>query len=97
MLLYTLKRLGGILMTLLLLSLFTFTLSRVVPGGPWAQGAEIPMSEQQVAAFKAKYGLDRPVWEQYLVWLRNALLLDFGRPFTEPERTVTELIIRALP
>ena len=65
MIAYTLKRLGGIAMTLLLLSLFTFMLSRTVPGGPWMQGAEIPMSEEQTAAFMAKYGLDKPVWQQY--------------------------------
>jgi ABC-type dipeptide/oligopeptide/nickel transport system permease component len=97
MIAYTLKRLGGIAMTLLLLSLFTFLLSRTVPGGPWMQGAEIPMSEEQTAAFMAKYGLDKPVWLQYLVWLRNALTLDFGTPFTTPERTVTELIGDVLP
>jgi ABC-type dipeptide/oligopeptide/nickel transport system permease component len=97
MLAYTLKRLGGILMTLVLLSLFTFTLSRVVPGGPWAQGAEIPLSQEQVLAFKEKYGLNEPVWKQYLIWLGNAATLDFGRPFTEPERTVTELIRDTLP
>lgn len=97
MLAYTLKRLGGILITLLLLSFFTFMLSRVVPGGPWMQGAEIPMSDQQVAAFKEKYGLDEPAWKQYLLWLRNAATLDFGRTFTEPERTVTELIRDTLP
>ncbi len=97
MLAYTLKRLGGIAITLLLLSIFTFTLSRVVPGGPWMQGAEIPMSEQQIQAFKEKYGLDQPEWKQYLAWLRNALTLDFGQTFTEPERTVQELIISALP
>ncbi len=97
MIAYTLKRLGGIAMTLLLLSIFTFTLSRVVPGGPWMKGAEIPLSDAQVAAFKAKYGLDQPVWRQYLTWLGNALTLDFGYTFTEPERTVTELIRSALP
>jgi ABC-type dipeptide/oligopeptide/nickel transport system permease component len=94
---YTLKRLGGILITLVLLSLFTFTLSRVVPGGPWMQGAEIPLSADQVNAFKEKYGLDEPVWKQYLIWLGNAATLDFGRPFTEPERTVTALIRDTLP
>jgi ABC-type dipeptide/oligopeptide/nickel transport system permease component len=97
MLNYLVKRLGGIAVTLLLLSLFTFTLSRTVPGGPWMQGAEIPMSPKQEAAFKAKYGLDKPVWQQYLVWLVNALTLDFGRPFSTPERTVTQLISDVLP
>jgi len=97
MITYTLKRLSGIAMTLILLSLFTFLLSRTVPGGPWMQGAEIPLSEAQVEVFKSKYGLDKPVWQQYLIWLKNAMLLDFGRPFTEPERTVTQLIVSTLP
>ena len=82
---YTLRRFGGIFMVLLLLSMFTFALSRTVPGGPWLQGVEIPQSPEQIEAFKAKYGLDKPVWQQYLVWLRNALVLDFGIPFTAPE------------
>lgn len=97
MLAYTIRRLFGILVMLLLLSMFTFTLSRIVPGGPWMQGAEIPLPEEQVAAFKAKYGLDKPLWQQYLVWLANAARLDFGRPFTAPELSVTQLIARVLP
>lgn len=94
---YIIRRILGILFTLLLLSIFTFALSRTVPGGPWMQGAEIPMSEKQVAQFKAKYGLDKPVWQQYLVWLRNAVVLDFGTPFSAPEKTVTAIIRDLLP
>lgn len=94
---YIIRRMLGILFTLLLLSLLTFVLSRVVPGGPWLQGAEIPLSDTQVTLFKAKYGLDKPVWQQYLVWLRNALVLDFGTPFSTPEQTVTQVIRRLLP
>jgi len=94
---FIVRRLLGIATTLLLLSLFTFALSRTVPGGPWLQGAEIPQSPAQIAAFKAKYGLDRPVWQQYLVWLRNAVTLDFGTPFSSPEQSVTRVIGRLLP
>ncbi|NLG50380.1 MAG: ABC transporter permease [Chloroflexi bacterium] len=97
MLSYTIRRFAGILTTLLLLSLFTFLLSRAVPGGPWAIGAEIPMSAEQIARFEARYGLDKPLMVQYLVWLRNALTLDFGVAFTTPELTVTQLISRMLP
>ncbi len=61
------------------------------------QGAEIPLSDQQIEVFKAKYGLDKPVWQQYLVWLRNAAMLDFGTPFSAPEQTVTQIILRLLP
>ncbi len=98
MLNYILRRLGGILVMLILLSMFTFALSRLVPGGPWMQGAqEIPLSPEAVAQFKAKYGLDKPVWLQYLVWLKNAVTLDFGRPFGAPDVTVTQLILTHLP
>jgi ABC-type dipeptide/oligopeptide/nickel transport system permease component len=97
MLNFVIRRLLGILTTLLLLSIFTFALSRTVPGGPWLQGAEIPQSPEQIARFKATYGLDKPVWQQYLVWLRNALTLNFGVPFSSPETTVTHLIGRLLP
>jgi ABC-type dipeptide/oligopeptide/nickel transport system permease component len=97
MLRYTLRALGGILTVLFLLSLFTFVLSRAIPGGPWDLNAEIPRSAEQVALFKAQYGLDKPVLEQYVVWLRNALMLNFGSPYMAPEMSVTDLILRQLP
>ena len=94
---YILMRLVGILTFLIMLSLFTFVLSRAIPGGPWDVGVEIPRTDEQIAMFKAKYGLDKPVWQQYLVWLRNAALLDFGTPYMAPELSVTELIMRQMP
>ena len=94
---YTLRRLGGILVTLFFLSMFTFVLSRAIPGGPWDLGVEIPRTDEQIAMFKAKYGLDKPIWQQYLIWLRNAIMLDFGSPYMAPELSVTQLIWRQLP
>jgi ABC-type dipeptide/oligopeptide/nickel transport system permease component len=94
---YTIRRFIGIFSTFILLSLFTFLLSRAVPGGPWMMNAEIPMSEEQIALFKAKFGLDKPLMVQYLVWLRNALVLDFGRPFSAADVTVTEIIAKMMP
>lgn len=94
---YTIRRFFGIFVTLVLLSLLTFTLTRIVPGTPWGANAQIPLPADQEAVFRARYGMDKPVVEQYVIWLRNALLLDFGRPFTAPELTVTELIGIALP
>jgi ABC-type dipeptide/oligopeptide/nickel transport system permease component len=94
---YSLRRLGGILVTLFFLSMFTFVLSRAIPGGPWDVGVEIPRSDEDIAMFKAKYGLDKPIWQQYLIWLRNASMLDFGSPYMAPELSVTQLILRQLP
>jgi ABC-type dipeptide/oligopeptide/nickel transport system permease component len=97
MLKYTIRRLGGALTVFLLLSIFTFFLSRAIPGGPWSTGVDIPLSEAQVEQFKARYGLDKPLWIQYLSWLKNAATLDFGRPYMAPELTVTQLILKQLP
>lgn len=94
---YTIRRFFGIFVTLILLSVLTFTLTRIVPGSPWGANAQIPLPPDQEAVFRARYGMDKPVIEQYLVWLRNAMVLDFGIPFTAPELTVTQLILKALP
>ena len=85
------------LFVLFALSLFTFVLSRAVPGGPWDLGTEVPLTEKQIELFKAQYGLDKPVFEQYLIWLRNAITFDFGTPYTAPELTVAQLIMKHLP
>lgn len=74
MLNYVIRRLAGILIMLLLLSLVTFVLSRTVPGGPFGK-SEVPMGEQQMAMFKAKYGLDKPIMTQYITWLGQAITL----------------------
>ncbi|NLG50189.1 MAG: ABC transporter permease [Chloroflexi bacterium] len=97
MLSYMLRRFVGIVVMLLLLSLFTFVLSRTVPGGPWSAFAQVPLTDVQLQQFKAKYGLDKPILEQYVVWLGQAIRLDFGVPFTAPEMTVTGLILTLLP
>jgi len=97
MITYIIRRFFGIIVTLLLLSLGTFILSRTVPGGPWLKNAQVPLSAGQLAAFKIQYGLDKPILVQYGVWLWNAVRLDFGKPFTAPELTVMQLILKQLP
>jgi ABC-type dipeptide/oligopeptide/nickel transport system permease component len=94
---FTIRRFLGIAFTLILLSLGTFILSRTVPGGPWLKNAQIPMSAKEVVVFREKYGLDKPVLVQYGIWLWNAVRLDFGRPFTAPELSVMQLILKQLP
>ena len=43
------------------------------------------------SAAQRKYGLDKPVWQQYLLFVRNAVRLDFGYSFSLPEPTVVEI------
>ena len=57
--------------------------------------ADDPRSDQ--AQLNAKYGLDKPVWQQYLVFLGNAVRLDFGYSFTYSTRTVVQIFQQQWP
>lgn len=96
MLRFILTRLVGLLFVLLVLSMVTFGLMHGVPGGPWREGQR-PLTPEQVAALEARYGLDKPIWQQYLIWLSGVVRLDFGHSFDHPDETVLGLIRRTWP
>jgi len=93
---FILIRLMGLIPVLLILSMITFILMHEVPGGPWKYGQR-PFSEEQLAALKARYGLDKPLVQQYLTWLSGVVKLDFGNSFEHPDETVIGLIQRTWP
>lgn len=93
---FILMRLLGLVPVLLILSIFTFAIMHEVPGAPWKYGQR-PFSEAQIAALEARYGLDKPVWQQYLIWLRGVLRLDLGMSFEHPDESVLALIARTWP
>jgi peptide/nickel transport system permease protein len=94
MLRYLISKLAGLAGVLIVVSLMTFVLMHNVPGGPFDARA---LEKQQMVpdAIKTqlniKYGLDAPVWKQYLLFVKNAVLLDFGYSMTYPSRTVTSI------
>lgn len=93
---YILSRLAGLAFVLLILSIITFVLMHGVPGGPWAYGQQL-FSDEQMAALQARYGLDKPLWQQYLVWLSGVVRLDFGQSFAHPDESVLQLVGRTWP
>ena len=93
---YILGRIGGLLVALLFVSIITFTLMHAVPGGPFDEEKQ-PLPPAAKANILRKYGLDRPIWEQYLRYMGSALHLDFGIPFQSPTETVTGLLARVWP
>ncbi len=93
---YILMRLAGLIPVLLILSMITFALMHEVPGGPWKYGQRL-FSDEQLAALKARYGLDKPVWQQYLIWLSGVVRFDFGMSFKHPDESVLGLIGRTWP
>lgn len=93
---YLLGRMAGLLFAIFAASLITFLLMHSVPGGPFDE-TKMPLPPEAKANILHKYGLDRPLWEQYVRYVWNALHLDFGIPFQSPTETVVELIKRVWP
>ncbi|HLF77000.1 MAG TPA: ABC transporter permease [Dehalococcoidia bacterium] len=87
---YVFKRLLWLAPALLFISLVTFVLMHAVEGGPWDE--ERPLPPQVVDALNKKYGLDKPVWRQYLLFVGNALQGDLGLSFQAQDRQVTDVI-----
>ncbi len=96
---YIIGRLLGLVGVLLAVSLITFVLMHAVPAGPFDM---IGMGEKQLPQelkdqLNRLYGLDKPVAEQYLLYVRNALRLDFGNSFSQPGKPVTAIIAGQWP
>ena len=87
---YITKRVLYAILTIFLISVITFSLMNLVPGGPFL--AEKAPSPQVTAALEAKYGLDRPLVEQYMTWAGNALKGDFGPSIKQRGRSVVDII-----
>lgn len=96
MAIYVLKRVLAAVVTMLLISIITFALMKMVPGGPFL--SEKAPSAAVTAALEAKYGLDKPPVEQYLTYMKGVLLEgDFGPSIKMRGKTVSEIITTGFP
>src|SRR3954468_13477454 len=74
----------------------TFTLYHLTPGGPWDR--EKPLPPQAMEQMNRKYGLDRPLWQQYLTYLDGVFpRFDFGPSYKNLSRSVGEIITDLFP
>jgi oligopeptide transport system permease protein len=92
---HLLQRLLGVIPTLLLLITVVFFMVRVAPGGPFDAEKALPPEIQ--ANLEAKYHLDEPLLRQYLRYVGQIVLLDFGPSFQYQDWTVNELIAEGFP
>jgi len=95
---FILRRLLLVVPIMIGVSLITFGLGKLAPGGPveFVLGLNPDVSPQQKAQLQAQYGLDEPVWRQYLVWLGNVAQGDFGRTIPSG-RSVAGIVGRRIP
>src|SRR6187402_704432 len=83
------------LLALFLVITATFFMIRFVPGGPFT--AEKAVTPEILRNLEAHYGLDKPLWRQYLDYLGSIARGDLGPSFKYPNRTVNEIIADKLP
>ena len=95
MLKYILKRILLAIVTIWAVATLTFFLMNMVPGGPFL--SEKAISPQATAALEAKYGLDKPLWQQYLTYMAGASHGDYGDSLKQRGRTVMDIITMKFP
>lgn len=96
---YVVYRLLWLVPTLLAMALVTFLVMHATPGSPLdpvAEGAN-PLSPEAQKNLAAVYGLDKPLYAQFGIFLLKALHGDFGTSFVYKTRTVTEIMVETFP
>ena len=94
---YILKRTAWAFLTLLAVVTVTFFLMRSIPGDPLA-GMARALPEETKAAFMAKYGLDKPLFDQYLIYMKGLLTeFDLGESLRYAGRPVLKTITETSP
>jgi oligopeptide transport system permease protein len=92
---FLLRRIPIVVATLFVLATITFFLLRLVPGGPFDSEKALPPDIK--ANVEAKFGLDKPLYRQYIDYLAGVSRFDFGPSFRYLGRDVTEIILDTLP
>jgi len=105
-LVYVLKRLGVFLIVIWMASTLNFLIPRLAPVDPVRErllqavsfgGAGKTDMEKVVASYERRFGLDQPIWRQYLRYMGDIVRLDFGISIANFPARVTDIILRALP
>ncbi len=87
---YALKRLGMAVLTIFLVIMITFFTMHAIPASPFS--SEKAKSNATIAALEAKYGFDKPLGVQFLNYVKNVMVLDFGLSTAWVGSTVFDLI-----
>lgn len=92
---YTLRRLLAAIPTMLMVITVCYLLLHLTPGGPF--DSERKVSAAVLANLQAKYHLDQPLWQQYLLYLQSLLQGDLGASFRYADWSVNDLVASVLP
>ncbi len=87
---YIVRRVLWLVPVLFVVSVITFGLMHIAPGGPWQR--EKPLPAATVALLNDKYGLNKPVVEQYLIWAGGLVTGDLGPSYKYRGRGVNDMV-----
>ena len=91
---YVARRVAYMLVALFVIATVTFFISKLLPGSPFANPKLTPHIRQML---EEKYGLDEPVYVQYVKYMLNVAQGDLGNSFFFESRPVTQMILKGLP
>jgi oligopeptide transport system permease protein len=95
---FVINRMLWTIPVLWLVATVTFVLMHAAPGGPFdARSAGKPLDPALAASFNRHYGLDKPLWQQYVIYLGNAAHFDFGTSYTQEGTSVVAVIMQGFP
>jgi oligopeptide transport system permease protein len=95
MMAYALRRLLGAVPTLFVIITLAFFMMRAAPGGPFDSERKLPPEVER--NIKAAYNLDKPLWQQYAIYLGKVAQGDLGPSYKNKDFTVVQLIGTGLP
>ncbi len=97
---YILIRLASVVGVLFAVTLITFILMHAVPGGPFdvmAVNSSINIPDDIKQMLMKNYGLDKPVWEQYILYMGRIMRLDFGYSYFFSGQSIMQIFIHQWP
>ncbi len=92
---YLVNRIFQGICVLLVVATLTFVIMRVVPGGPFDRDKKLP--PEILANIEAKYHLDRPLWNQYIIYMKQLASGDFGPSYKYVGRNVNDILKKTFP
>jgi oligopeptide transport system permease protein len=93
---YTIRRLLLVIPTLFFVALITFGLAKAAPGSPFDRNPDKPPKQEVIDRWNRFYGLDKPVHEQFIMYVVNVAKLDFGLSVVR-QRPVVDIIGQGFP
>ncbi len=94
---YVLKRIGAGMLSVFVLITITFFLLHIIPGGPFSPAENRNVPPKILEKVSEQYGLNDPIPEQYIRYLKNLAQGDLGTSFKKQDTTVNELIAQGFP